>query len=673
MVSSSTNSRAWLWWQWIAMGMLTPTLYLLGGTLIGRDFSATRPLLLIGLAGFGLLLVPALLQGLVLRSFFAKLNLFLWLGAVWGTYPLMLLCHFLLIKIGVNENIFLQYQAVHSTMQDWDRGGSLWQRLAHLPWGNFLLTHLTFAVIVSLLPVLVVAKYAKYPPWRLLPWFVLPAVAGSMLFIALHQPQFDYGLFRHVADALFVTSSANDRWPQIGSDMWRTALVGGMAAVLPGYGLARALTIERGTQRPLYRTAAAIHTVLSVLMMVTITTLYVTGPVGSRANFYEIRYALSKAPVTDTSRGQPVLRFSRKLALPVATWFYQWSPDGTQLLLATKERALRKITVADGTALAVPVLRQVTLSAMAWSPDGRYILTREDGPRRNGKYGDYSGLLRLLDAKTLQQIGQLQGAYPQCPFGTSLKITADSRAAWISCNISFSATNNSLAVQVSLPDLARIQTIRRTTAYNSEEGYARPDGIFMHQGKAYISVFGSSKEYNTHTIFNLETGNILKASPEMQQMLNDSPKIEYCGTAISVHGSGLSRSFPCNPLTGQTSRQDKLSATDKSQTHDSMPLKLKFDLGAPFLGHNPLIMSSIYNAPPSLIISLATSAASKTGHILVWDAATGAQLQDITTAAYDYSSQVSPDGRHLAVRPKNDDRSLVIYDISTPEHDPRAP
>ena len=140
-------------------------------------------------------------------------------------------------------------------------------------------------------------------------------------------------------------------------------------------------------------------------------------------------------PRLEVSTGKPVLAFDTSFSVHALDAVGAWSPDGRRLVIYAIGQPNGQTRLIDVERLQFgPVVAEgAPPTAVAWSPDGKYIALNglRLGPMATSPLG-----IRLFASDSFEEEGIIASTKEhQCGFATSkhMAFTADSKALWVNC------------------------------------------------------------------------------------------------------------------------------------------------------------------------------------------------------------------------------------------------
>jgi WD40 repeat protein len=636
------------WWLWIVASAAIPIMGVLRDVLLQRTFGPHfdgQQALIIPLALL-LTAAPAIIQGAVLRRLAPQLSLGIWVMACWVSAVLAFFALDELRRGGFDAERAFDLARLRPSYG----GGSL-------AWTLLWVTANAAAValLYNLVPTVVLGWMAK----RSAVAFLLYIVLGACVAVALHKL---YATFNPVAVKSlygFVDlNRAQSSWSHIAQYAATVGLFGMVQGAVSGFGLMRmfAPSADASTQRPHRlgaRVACQVFGLVAMVLVAGHAVRYAIGPFGITAGFPGIRKAFSFAPASDRSEGASVLSFSHKIDLPMPVWFATPSPDGRTVLLVTKDRSVRRLDVERRIVADAPLVAAGdSIRGMVFSPDGRYVAINQPGRRRDER-GHHLGRIQLFVADGFVKIKDFWAEEPNCAFSSTMTFSEDSRAIWVVCERSPNNPRDLLAVTLRLPDPQIVErwpgpeiTGRGSASFG--EIVANDAGSFIAGydwagGSQYLSVLDVTKNVPLFDSRNAAVADL------------GGPGFGFCGLHLSRDARLVTLAHCALPAP----QGDMYQTMGQFRTFDIGTRSLVADFGRQSPGQDVTQWSLAFDRGHGRFVGIGTTLGSKRGTLVLWDQATGAELQRIETGAY-RAGKFSHDGRWLLVLGRDDD-AIYFY------------
>ncbi|MCG8544768.1 MAG: hypothetical protein MJE12_11220, partial [Alphaproteobacteria bacterium] len=369
--------------------------------------------------GFALsaLLAPIVLQWLVLRRAVPRLPAVRWVLVIVGSACL-------LGAIGIS------FEALRDWIRDCDlafqRAGlrSVWTQngligLLGLPWWQFVTSKFVQAAVITLLPTIMIAYFARAGR---VGWLVL--WLGFTLGIGAAEVVDKVYDITQVSPFPLNQNMNGYPWGRRVSELFVRACAGAVGGVVSGITLVAALRSESSDGNRAILTwpkgmlvggAIAIGFAMAAPIYI-----YLSGPKGLRAGLPEIRKALSPVPSADRATGAQILTFSHSAEVETDRFVLpqyvkvSFAPDGTSFVTFAADGRLTQIDVATGRVLRMfgsPPERYERVRYL-WTPDGRYFLILDAGRSRTIGTGKATRTLRQSRIKSAEYKAFFYLSYP---------------------------------------------------------------------------------------------------------------------------------------------------------------------------------------------------------------------------------------------------------------------
>jgi hypothetical protein len=618
--STFIDRRSWI--LWIAACALGTMLLGIPRIVVELQLpSAMVPALFVVLLAVQALLFPSFLYYAVLRRVIPALSLAKWVGAMLAVGALIVLNSLFSRSVAPGMFADAMMGIRHST-----------EDVSLLSLGQFLLAPLP-SICLLLIPCWLLAS-ASGKKWTLyLAAALVAAYCENVLATACH--------------VLFGIHSLDFPGRSLGSMATLLFFKASLGAV---WGVASATTVawmHGQTRTP--RAAVALGT-LAGLLLLTPTVLFFTRH-GALAD--ALAKMVTLRPAADRSTGSPILVYSHAAEIDTAAYSdLHFAPDGSSVYALSKERDLERIDLATGKSMGKlgQRLAKSERYSMDWSPDGTLLALRTDGAQKATRYQLFSlpGQIQIADYSIEEK---------QCTSskGSAILFEADSRHAWVDCGSSPQQSDAISAIRLSVPMLRPV-AIRR---HGDHAGPGRTSPLLRSDAGILYWQEGNGPVaplyvHNLTLDRHVRIGDDLR-TPELAGRLGFQGaaakgkllELTYCGSASDVanpryaqdasHGGhAFCRTLTANLETGALigRKDDAGGATGRRK------------LGSP---------------RGEFVVQTTSSARSKTGQTIVRDAASGRELQRLSTQSQ-YAQGFSPDGRWLVTRAE-DQPVLRIYKV----------
>ena len=531
--------------------------------------------------------------------------------------------------------------------------------LSVLPWLALASYAGAIALLYDLLPILVLGWLAR----RRSRAFLVATVAGACAAVLLHKlySSFVYLDVRSLYEP-FDTTRAQAPWSALAQPLATLAVFGMIQGAISGFGLVRmfAPAAEAPAEAGRFgaRMALRVFGLVALVLIAAHLAHYAMGPFGYRAGFPNVRRLVSSAPESDRATGAPILGLTRRITLPAPVRYVVPSPDGrTVLLLASarsiQDQAVIRLDAQTGAFAPTPLIADGSARSIVFSPDGRYVAINQEG-RRRGERDYHFGRIRLFATDGFAELTDDWAAEQDCAFSLHMAFSDDGRDLWVLCESSRDRPQDLLAVKLAVPSLAVVERRLPSSApgelASTSTIVAGPSGVFV--GGYDLRDFGGHLSVTDVTTATRP----LLASLDMAQAVPGSPGFGFCGLHLSQDAAlvTLAHCMPPIRFKGDLSAQKGQFRTFRTRTGE-----LVADFGRQTPGQDRVTWTVAFDRAHGRFAGIGTTPASKTGALVVWDQATGRELQRIETAAY-RSGAFSADGRWLLLVGRDED-ALYVY------------
>jgi hypothetical protein len=642
-VGPANRATMTTWLLWIAVSAATAVM---GGVLqiifkrqFGRHFDAQLTLLLFG--ALFLAAAPAVLQWAVLRRLVSHPLFAAWVGVSWINSVVAGVLWSALLRRGL----------------DADRAFDVARFLAARGEGGLkLMLYVSVVTLLyNLVPIFVLGRLAQRPSRALL----LSTVAGACAAVLLHKLY--TGFTALDVTSLFVpfdTTRAQLSWTALAPALATLAVFGMAQGAISGFGLMRMFAPASG--RHAGTAALRVCGLVAVVLIAAHGLRVAMGPAGYQAGFPDVRRALSSAPASDRSTGTPILSLSRRIALPQPVRFAVLSPDGQTVLFLTSERptehqAVIRLDAETGIFAPSPLTVGGSTRSLVFSPDGRYVAINQAGHSRGA--GDYDfGRIRLFATHDFAKIADVWAAEQDCAFSRQMAFTHDNGGLWVLCESSRARPQDLFAVKLALPDLRIVE--RRPAPVRTGPPDFTSGSVIVASGAGVFAAgyaWESPSEFLSVTDITT-TSRPLLASLDMWKAVPGGPGTGLCGLHLSPDAALVTVSH-CAPAIRY--KGDGSPAKGQFRTFATRTGDLLADFGRQEPGRDPVSWSAAFGSKHGRFAGIGTTRASKTGALVLWEQATGRELQHIETAAY-RSGAFSGDGSRLLLIGRDDD-AIYVY------------
>jgi hypothetical protein len=633
-----------IWLAWVLVCALVPVFSTISATAIGKQISRDaeyRPLIATGLLAVVVLatLAPPLMQWIVLRHVLPKLSLLFWFCCVllsailwfglaqsrYGQGPG-------LIAAGFRAQSQLQIAATTQRLA----GTLSAAQILALPWGPLLLWTIATSALTSLIPAWALGSASGLR--RATRLFFAASVVGACASTIVEQ-------FYHMT---FDLRPLND-WALNGLS-WtrRLQLLVSRSGIGAVFGATTAIFVVLMTRRmgnatpvaPAFATHRAGGLALVLIAPLLIAFLapfagYLAGPRGIVAGAPQLRKAFSFAPSQDSSQGETVLVYSHDVAIPVARMSAAvMAPDGRSAILRGADHRLMQVDLATGHAVRqlAAALAPLERHAIAWSPDGRYLALRSNGMDAavpNALYKQRQSRVRLYALPNMTLAGEFSGSEAAC-FDVSprepMLFSGDSKSLWLVCGQHYAPRpDDPMAIRLDVPAMQMLDIRRYGEADVSGQirGLERiGDSVwawqFPYGGKPFrIRDLTHDREIVTIPMHMQPIGGMTEQSGQ-SQVDEKTIRLKFCGVRPGAPRDAVPASQICRTLSFDTHTAALIGIVDEGD--DRGPYQAIGQPRSVLTGHG-LRVEAFWRHD------------SKTGELVVRDAATGRERQRIVSIA----------------------------------------
>jgi hypothetical protein len=642
--------HAWLWWVGASAGgaVSIGLLHVITQRQFGHHFAGQLSVLLVAVILFAA--TPALLQGLVLKRLAGGPAFVAWIVLSWFSA--------IVVTVG--------WSLLGAPSLDADRAFDTARILAAnggrvaWPWLALALYATAISLLYNLVPIMVLALVTR----RRALAFLLATVIGACAAVLLHKlyTGFVYLDVRSLY-APFDTTRAQAPWRALAQPLATLALFGMIQGAISGFGLARmfapAASGARMTKRIAAGTALRVFGLVALVLIAAHLARYAVGPGGYQVGFPDLRRLASSAPAGDRSTGAPILDLSRRIALPAPVRYVVPSPDGRAVLLLTStpsitDQSVISLDAQTGAFAPAPLIATGSARSIAFSPDGRTLAVNREG-RRRGERDYHLGRIRLFATEGFAELADVSFAEQDCTLSRHMAFSADSGGLWVLCESSRDRPQDLLAVELALPRLDVVE--RRTAPAGEPRAYGSSSATVAGASGVFVGGY-ELRDLGGHlSVTDVTTSTRpLLAPVDMAKAVPGGPGVGFCGLHLSLDAAFVTVAHCVPPIRfkGDASAQKGQYRTFRTDTGE-----LVADFGRQASGQDPVTWTVAFDRAHGRFAGLGTTAASKTGALVVWDQASGRELQRIETAAY-RTGAFSADGQWLLLVGRDED-VLSIY------------
>ena len=381
-----------------------------------------------------------------------------------------------------------------------------------------------------------------------------------------------------------------------------------------------------------------------------------------------MRKAVALAPSTDRSEGDAVLTYAHDAAMPanMQSAGIVFAPDGQSAIVRSRDGVLTRIELSTGRVLGVigEPLRPFGRHFGLFSPDGRYFLLRSDGDEvaiANTHYKRHHSRVRVFALPDYQLVQEYQSGPEQCfdSFAPDpMMFELDGTSVWLACGQHYAPKpDDLLAIKIDVPSMQ----VRASRRYGDDASSGAVKNLQQGGGAVWAWQFGSG-DYRFR-IRDLTHDRPVVVLPDIKtpeligNLTEQTGRAEIDERRVTLTACG-DRSGVANPPEAMPNARNSFCRSVSFDTQTGALIGTSDSPDSRFL-NTP---RASLNAGHGLRIEALWQDDSKTGELIVRDAATGRQRQRIVSVSQ-RPLRLSPDGQWL-VTYAMDRQALRLYRVT---------